>query len=643
MSRLRAHWRSLPPRLVAWLPVVLCLLVVCVLGTAKVNGSSVSLYGDNAPAAGQARPIRTDEYLTRTPLAVRQVVQGFPVSTTLGNGQHDTGVLSDLPERGWPMVLRPQTTPYHLFDVERAFAFEWWLIVAAPFLGVYWLVMALTRRVGLGVLAGAAIALSPAVVWWSIPAGGMTIGAAAAAAAALVEAGRAGRARSAVGFGALAGWALAVLATGLYVPWTLGMALVLFPVAVVGWTFSRRQATTRVPWWCTVGPLAAVAGMLTLGFLLRHQDALAAIGGTVYPGDRRSAAGELAPRLLFAAPFDWFTTRLPIVGVSGTNQSEAASGLVLWLPLLIANLSMLGWWRAPSLVRRACAAVATSTVVLLVWGFVPLPTIVGRLTLLDRIPHERLYQPLMVAGVLLAALVAAAHREQPVRVHRVAAAVAVAAMFAVSLWAGLVMRIDGEPVSRVGVVLLALAATAVAALVVTGRGVAGLVVAVALTAFSTARINPVQVGLGPLLDAPLMQQIERVDPALRALPWLEDGEADDAVGVLNASGLALLSGFSWYPDDAAWLRVDPDREYVDVWNRLAHVRFDLTPDDSPLQITLPYPDVVLLVGGVCSEGVRALQPGVIVTDQPMDVPCLEPVEPAPTRPGELLLYRYVAG
>jgi hypothetical protein len=219
---------------VAWLPVVLCLLVVCVLGTAKVNGSSVSLYGDNAPAAGQARPIRSDEYLTRTPLAVRQVVQGFPVSTTLGNGQHDTGVLSDLPERGWPMVLRPQTTPYHLFDVERAFAFEWWLIVAAPFLGIYWLVMALTRRVGLAVLAGAAIALSPAVVWWSIPAGGMTIGAAAAAAAALVEAGRAGRARSAVGFGALAGWALAVLATGLYVPWTLGMALVLFPVAVVG-------------------------------------------------------------------------------------------------------------------------------------------------------------------------------------------------------------------------------------------------------------------------------------------------------------------------------------------------------------------------------------------------------------------------
>jgi hypothetical protein len=153
----------------------------------------------------------------------------------------------------------------------------------------------------------------------------------------------------------------------------------------------------------------------------------------------------------------------------------------------------------------------------------------------------------------------------------------------------------------------------------------------------------VQVGLGPLLDAPLMQQIERVDPALRALPWLEDGEADDAVGVLNASGLALLSGFAWYPDDAAWLRLDPDREYVDVWNRLAHVRFDLTPDDSPLQITLPYPDVVLLVGGVCSEGVQALQPGVIVTDQPMDVPCLEPVEPAPTRPGELLLYRYVAG
>jgi hypothetical protein len=216
-------------------------------------------------------------------------------------------------------------------------------------------------------------------------------------------------------------------------------------------------------------------------------------------------------------------------------------------------------------------------------------------------------------------------------------------MFAVSLWAGWAMRIDGEPVPRLGVVLLALAATGAAALVVSGRGVAGLALAVVLTLFSTARINPVQVGLGPLLDAPLMQQIERVDPGLRELPWLEDGEADDAVGVLNASGVPLLSGLSWYPDDASWLRIDPDREHVDLWNRLAHVRFDLTPDDAPLQITLPYPDVLLLVGGVCSDGIRALRPGVVVTDQPMDVPCLDLVEPAPTRPGELLLYRYVAG
>jgi UDP-N-acetylglucosamine--N-acetylmuramyl-(pentapeptide) pyrophosphoryl-undecaprenol N-acetylglucosamine transferase len=52
--------------------ITLVLLVVCVLGTAKVNGSSVSLYGDNAPAAGQARPIRSDEYLTRTPLAIHE-------------------------------------------------------------------------------------------------------------------------------------------------------------------------------------------------------------------------------------------------------------------------------------------------------------------------------------------------------------------------------------------------------------------------------------------------------------------------------------------------------------------------------------------------------------------------------------------
>ena len=624
----------------AWLPVAACAVVVFTLGMAKVSGSSVSLYGEHSPAMGQARPIRSDEYTGRTPLVVRQVNADFPTRTIVGNGVHDTGVLSDLPERSWATVLRPHTIPYLIFGVERAFAFEWWITLAMPFLGVYWLIYTITRRIPLGVLAGLAAMLAPAVMWWSQAALSVAIGAATAACAALVHAGRAATRPKAALWGAAAGWAFAMLATQLYAPWTLGMAIVTVPLAATCWITERRRRDPRVTAIATLVPLAAVAMLLVAGFLMRHRDALTAIANTVYPGDRRSKGGQVTSSWLFSAPFDYFTGRTPIVGVNGTNQSEFASSFVLWLPVLVANMRMVTWWRDSSLVRRACAAVSTSTLVLLVWAYVPLPAFVAHLTLLDRIPAERLSQSLMLAGVLLGALAIAAWNERVEPLGRVTSVAAVALTAGLTCWAGLVMRVDQQPISRVWVVIITAVIGLICWLFVSGRGVVALSVMVVFTATSTVRINPVQVGLAPLIDAPLMHQIATVDPALRAAPWLEVGEAPDADGVLTASGVPLLSGLSWYPDDPAWLRVDPARQHAQIWNRLAHVRFELTADTTPLQFSLPYPDVILLSGGVCSDGIRALEPGVIVSDVPLDAPCVQPVGAPPTHPGELLLYAY---
>ena len=58
-------------------------------------------------------------------------------------GDHDLAVVSDLPTGGWETLLRPHTLPYHVFGLERAFAFEWWIsFLALPAIGVYILALA---------------------------------------------------------------------------------------------------------------------------------------------------------------------------------------------------------------------------------------------------------------------------------------------------------------------------------------------------------------------------------------------------------------------------------------------------------------------------------------------------------------------
>jgi hypothetical protein len=73
----------------------------------------------------------------RTPVLARQATLGFPDNNKLGVGEHDMGVQYDLPTQGWEVLVRPHTFPYHVFGIERAFAFEWWIVyLALPAIGL---------------------------------------------------------------------------------------------------------------------------------------------------------------------------------------------------------------------------------------------------------------------------------------------------------------------------------------------------------------------------------------------------------------------------------------------------------------------------------------------------------------------------
>src|SRR4051794_36041293 len=144
-----------------WTIPIAVVVLILVLGVLKISGSSVALQSETDPSAqalGTPRPARIDEYNSRTALVIRQSKTDFTAVSALGVGTHDTGVLTDLPVKDLSAVLKPPTWPYFVLDVERAFAIEWWLTMLGPFLGVYALMMVLTRSRIIAALTGLLVA-----------------------------------------------------------------------------------------------------------------------------------------------------------------------------------------------------------------------------------------------------------------------------------------------------------------------------------------------------------------------------------------------------------------------------------------------------------------------------------------------------
>ena len=446
---------------------VLITLVVVLLGSLELSGSSVSLNsesgGDDGLVAGRARRHRTDEWWVRTPLVARQATLGFPDYDEVGVGEHDMAVLSDLPTSGWETLVRPHTLPYQVFGIERAFAFEWWIsFLALPALGLYALALQLGLRTITAALAAMLVALCPFVQWWTGSWTGTSIGYACLSGAALIAAARSRSLSWRLGFAALAGLLGACLVVVLYPPTVISMALVVGVAAAASIAPSFPPPGERRQWWLRLLVVLGVAGVaaavLVVAFFVVHRGGIDAVSNSLYPGRRRNSAGTGDLGVLFGAPFDLIeSTRSAVaVTVNGLNQSEAAAGLFTIFAVTAATFTDptgVSWkpWRD----RVVLLALLGVSFVLLAWYVLPIPDAVGRISFFDRVRPDRLLMPLAVTSALALGLFLDWRRRSGSKLHPFPLLTGTVAFAVPTVWAGAQLRIDGEVVPRWQMLLLA--------------------------------------------------------------------------------------------------------------------------------------------------------------------------------------------
>ena len=573
-----------PERRAMWIFPAIVLVTALVLTAFGLSGSSTALLGppggQQGVVAGESRPVRSDEWLIRTPLVVGQVARGFPRYADVGVGEHDMSVLSDLPVADWPVVFHPQQFGFLVLPVVNGFAFEWWTTSALLLLGAYALLLVLIGDWRWSTAGAVVLWASPFFHWWYYPAmegsvSWMLVATAAFLSSLNRELGRWNRWWR-VG---VAAYALSCFALYLYPPSQLPMAAVVSAI-LLGWLIPKIRS--REVHWRTVGLNVLVVGgwvgLIVLAFAVSRSSAIRAIADTVYPGDRRVAGGDGIWGHLVDAWFGWsYISNDRGMRPYLLNESEASSFLFLGLFAIAGSLFAI---RAIAGRRSRFRGVGFSLLAVIAFLFIHIfvgwGPIITRLTLFDRVPANRALLGLGVASMLFLVILAKTIACTVIRRQsRMLASLTTMVVGAAGIiWFGLDMRGQGAPISRSTILVVVLVYFIPSALLF-WKPFPALVAVAAIGIGLSVPANPLVRGLDPMTNS----EFVRVAKALHEVDanggWVTTDES--TASILTASGINSVSGINLYPNADAWRILDPSGASEFVWNRYAHGQWVFEP------------------------------------------------------------------
>lgn len=658
------------PSLLFWLKTSvytfpLILLVILVLLTVfRINGSSTGIYYSltNGPKTsgpqllfGKPRPIRSDEWLTTSPLTALQAKTGFPqFNNDLGSGR-DVVISPDAPTKNWVTIFRPQNWSFFLMPFEYAFAFRWWfglflLIVSAYF----FLMRLLDKNKTLSILLSVAFGLSPFLLWWYQS--DLFVTMAYSFMMMIIAIRIIGREklpklksqRLANVFYALAlGYIGTSFVLFLYAPFLISLFIVVAAFAV-GYllnelltkrSITRKQALRNVGW--MLAPIIIIAPLVFL-FAVQNKDMIRAIADSKYPGQRVVHSGELPFSRIYRFS-DGFVMPLlqhPPTGQLYANQSEAADFILLLPFLLIPGILLQVYdYRKNKRVDWLFLLIQLLAIVFILRITVPAGDVFYKLLLLNRVPNNRLMAGVGLLGFLQ--LVYFIKYSQAVKAPRRKVLIGAAAFSLLTLiwlviFSGYIFHqylVFKYNWLIVGCLILFF--TAIIFAFLSRQKTLGAVLLLAFTLVSGYKILPIQRGLPFFEDSEVVNKIEQDsgpndswavvdDFTFETLPWM--------------AGRKMVSGPQIYPDLNFWRQLDKSGQFEDIYNREAHALFisDTAVPDAflPKNFAEKMNQRLELVKGnvfkvrfTCSDFIYKNVNFVLTTHQ-LNLPCTVPVDQA---------------
>jgi hypothetical protein len=569
-----------------WVFPAVCSVIALAMSIAGLNGSSSSelfwavdgVQSSRGLILGEAKFVRSDEWMVHTPWLLSQAKQNNPFSSrnpSVG-GKH-APLVCNLPVAHWSLCFRPELWPFVAgLKPESAFAFfwnfKWWSLLC----GSYVLLLIVTRGESLLSAAGALMLLwSSTIQWWfSSPTLmpdmiGLWCFALAAGLGAIILQKRWLR--------ALLAAAYAFCALGFlfccYPPFQIPL-ITLFAPLLVTVVFDRKAERHWILF-------AAATGLVIIGigvFAWQLRDTLSTISALAYPGQRFSTGG--------GAPWSSIVHGFLTLGIAQLHHPTnfpnvvAASSFLNALPLLVC-VHLACWRRSREwdFVQSVLLAFAVLTFLFAVCG---IPQWLAKISLWSYATTERLSVPLALVSVLaICRFLAPSVTLGQMRLSPWYVLIGAFVFGLVLVAANRDLHNFVPPAALAAIWLFYSVAGTL--LVATYRFACGAMIILPLVVLNGA-INPLGRGI-PAYEttsvSPVLAKLRRAFPQTRWIVVGPDPRGTTISTMLKATGATVLSGFTAVPNGEMLGSLDPKRENTSVYSRYAIVRFRPATGSAP--------------------------------------------------------------
>ena len=380
----------------------LVILLVLLLSILKINGSSVDMFRevvfteesntdeiDTDSLFGRPRAIRSDQYLVNLPMIISQDINNEPtINKDIGEGTNL--ITQNIPSRNIFALFRPTLFAYYFTNnTAFSFSFHWWAEIGLLLISTYLLLLQLTKK-NLWISIGGSLlfVMTPFTQWWNqtnmitwISFGLLFF----------LNILKEKDWRINILYGLGLSYSIVTFVLFLYPAFQVSVTYIALGIAIgyliSEWEEIKGNLKLSTP---TLVLSVILASSFLLLFIKEYRDVISIISNTVYPGARFITAGGGDRNLLFNGFYNILLQRDSNIAPFG-NQSESSNFFLLFPPLLVWMIyKNVGLFRKKKKLDWIAICLSLILMFFTMYYFLPLPSIVSKVSLMYLIPHQRL-------------------------------------------------------------------------------------------------------------------------------------------------------------------------------------------------------------------------------------------------------------
>lgn len=526
------------------------------------------------PIFGEARAIRSDEWLVNLPRALTGVYTNFSQYNDIVSGTSTTNISASGLFLNYSALAKPVDWGYYLFGIEYGLAWHWGFKMVFGFLFVFELFYIVTRNDRMFSLFGAALTwFSTYNMWWSTVTWLWTGCAAIVLFYYFIKEEKTKK-RWLWGIG------IAIFGTSftveLYPAWLVPAGFVFLSLLI--WVFLSQKEDWKkfrlVDWGIGVCCILIMASIV-LVYLINFREYMDAITNTVYPGERVSFGGYSLDKML-----GYFSSVLTGYFPS-VNPCEPACFMVVYPLAYIVGVIALIKTKGKNLLLWM---LFVPLMLLSAYCYMELPEVFARITLLT---YSTPFRAVDVLGFLLAIILVVSLTEikksNGIKLYFSVPIV----LFCISLaikysWA----REESRKIKLL-VLLIAVAVMIIEILVLSCKQEKARRVALSMACIflivTGMSIHPLNHGLDAIMSKPVAGVIKDIVEQDEDAKWIATNSIVNG-NYLIACGASTYNSINYIPNMELWDKLDPSKKYDEVYNRYAHVEVRLVDDVTSMEL-----------------------------------------------------------